>query len=154
MDLHKLWREMQNQGVPRVWRGKAGEKMIIRKILAIFAIVAVAGCAHLAPLSTPPAPTHAQIERAMAIYRAAHPHCEVPHCTHPEGPDNPLNVHHIIPQEACKSINPWLAADTNNMISLCRYQHIALGHCGDGACRWYCPNIREVLRVREVVENK
>ena len=101
-----------------------------------------------------PSPTESQIQHAMSVYRAAHPHCEVPGCTHAETHDNPVNVHHIIPQEACKSINPWLAADTNNMISLCRYQHIALGHCGDGACHWYCPNLREVLKIRKIEENK
>ena len=121
---------------------------------ACILLILLASCAHLAPLSARSGPTPAQIEHAMSVYRVAHPHCEVPGCTHRECMGNPLNVHHIIPQEACQSINPWLAADTNNMISLCRYQHIALGHCGDGACRFFCPNIREVLRVRMVKENK
>lgn len=82
----------------------------------------------------------------MDWYASAHPACEW--CG--RGPSlailDRLEVHHIIP---C-SVNPTLAADTNNMIRLCRRDHIVLGHAGDGACRRYIINIREIIRIREV----
>lgn len=98
--------------------------------------------------ATPASDARQGAETVMRHYKQGRPDCEA--C----GSKNRLlhwnEVHHIVP---CAT-DAGKAADTNNMITLCRPCHICLGHCGDGACRKYCPNIREVLKVRIVLENK
>lgn len=83
-------------------------------------------------------------ETIMRQYKSAHPTCEA--CGARETLLHRLEVHHIIPV----SVAPDRAGDPNNMITLCRPCHIALGHCGDYTCHRYCPNLRRVLAVRVV----
>ena len=117
-----------------------------RNILLLGAAIIIAA---LVAWGTPASDARAQAETVMHHYKVAHPDCEA--CGHKPVTLISLNeVHHIIPV----SVAPDKAADTNNMITLCRPCHICLGHCGDKACRKYCPNIREVLAVRIVKENR
>jgi hypothetical protein len=81
-----------------------------------------------------------EYRRAMETYRTGHPTCEW--CGAPR-----VEVHHI------RSIwlDPALACDTNNYISLCRRDHLALGHAGNFGRRCVT-NIREICRMRVIVE--
>lgn len=75
------------------------------------------------------------VRKAMAQYRAEHPHCAW--C----GRDKKLDVHHIIPV----SVAPFLAADMDNMLMLCRKPacHLIIGHDGDYGGR-YVLNVRDI----------
>lgn len=119
--------------------------MMVRPCILVI-LLALSGYAPA--YASPASDARAQAETVMRHYKAAHPDCEA--CGAKESPFRWNEVHHII---TC-AVDGNKAADTNNMITLCRPCHICLGHCGDGACRRYCPNIREVLAVRIVKENE
>lgn len=84
----------------------------------------------------------------MEKYKAGHPNCEA--CGRRPSFLKATEVHHIKPRHAF----PELAAEPSNFISLCRPCHIQHGHAGDGACRKYVENLREVLALRNIKENK
>ena len=88
-------------------------------------------------------------EAAMSYYRSGHPNCEA--CGKKPTLLRRIEVHHIKPPQHAF---PALDADLSNLISLCRPDHIAYGHAGDGSCRVYVENIREVLALRKIKENK
>lgn len=98
--------------------------------------------------ATPASDARQGAKTEMRQYKRVHPICEA--CGAIQTLLRRNEVHHVTP---CAT-DPILASDTNNMITLCRPCHVCLGHGGDGACRKYCPNIREVLKVRIVLENK
>jgi hypothetical protein len=108
----------------------------MRKYLCIAPVVIVA--AWLTMFSTPDSdlPTKSEIRKAMNHYREAHPRCELTGAPKVE-------VHHILSQK----YYPELAADTNNMISLCRLAHGWVGHgiYNGGAWTKYNPNVRETV---------
>ena len=116
-----------------------------RNILLLGAAIAFAA---LVVWSTPASDARAGAATEMRHYKTTHPDCEA--CGAKDRVLRRNEVHHIVPCATDGS----KATDTNNLITLCRPDHIAYGHCGDGACRKYCPNIREVLKVRIVLENK
>ena len=89
-----------------------------------------------------------QARPQMDRYRMAHPRCEA--CGARPGPNRGNEVHHLVP---CAT-DPERAGDTNNMITLCRPCHIAYGHAGDGACRVYVENVRQVIDARVVITNR
>lgn len=109
-------------------------------IVIITMLAFIAGCPFYARA--------AGAEAAMSYYRSGHPNCEA--CNKKPTLLRRIEVHHIKPQNAF----PALDNNTSNMISLCRPCHIAYGHAGDGACRVYVENIREVLAARHIKENK
>lgn len=126
-------------------------RVTIRQWLIVLALIAgpllLSGCG--VAFASPASDARQQAATEMLHYKAAHPECEA--CGTRGMPfARPNEVHHII----TVSVAPDKASDTNNMITLCRPCHIVLGHCGDGACRKYCPNIREVLAIRIVKENR
>jgi len=84
----------------------------------------------------------------MKKYKAVHPNCEA--CGRAPAFMKAIEVHHIKPQHAF----PELANDPSNFAALCRPCHLAYGHAGDGACRRYVENLREVLALRVIKENK
>lgn len=117
-----------------------------RNILILGAAIILAA---LVVWSTPASDARRGAATEMRHYKAAHPDCEA--CGSKATPLLRRNeVHHIIPV----SVTPDKSSDAGNMITLCRPCHICLGHAGDGACRKYCPNIRDVLAVRIVKENR
>ena len=74
-------------------------------------------------------------------YLEQHPRCEA--C----GGKVELNVHHIVPVHLC----PDRELDPTNLITLCRWHHLPLGHLGD--YRAFNPLVREdaarnLLRVK------
>jgi hypothetical protein len=77
---------------------------------------------------------------ALEAYRAAEPRCEW--CGAARG----VEVHHELPVRGW----PDRAADTNNMVSLCRRCHFVVGH----ACGWRraVTNVQELVRLRGVWE--
>jgi hypothetical protein len=99
-------------------------------------------------LASPASDARQAARREMAAYKQGHPNCEW--CGVAANPAKLrwIEVHHVIPV----SVAPERAADTNNMVSLCRRDHIALGHAGDGACRYYIANLKEIMAVKVVKE--
>lgn len=91
------------------------------------------------------APTPYEVKQAMATYRASHAVCEA--CGKAGTLLHPLEVHHIKPREAF----PDLAATPSNFIVLCRPDHFAAHNQDFGK---YIENLREVLAMRIVKENK
>lgn len=91
------------------------------------------------------APTQSEVRQAMASYRASHMVCEA--CGKEGTLLHPLEVHHIKPREAF----PELAADPNNFIMLCRPDHFWAHDQNFGK---YVENLREVLAMRKIRENK
>ncbi len=91
-------------------------------------------------------PTPQQIRASMDAYRKTHSACEA--CGKPRTVMRKLAVHHIKPQEAF----PSLAANTNNFIMLCGYDHLTYGHNGDYGK--YVENIRAVLKLRVIKANQ
>lgn len=91
------------------------------------------------------APTPYEIKQAMASYRTSHATCEA--CGKEGTLLHPLEVHHVKPREAF----PELAADTNNFIMLCRPDHFWAHDQNFGK---YVENLREVLAMRKIRENK
>lgn len=81
------------------------------------------------------------VRRAMEKHRLCNPTCVSCKRT-------PVDIHHIIPV----AVDPAMAGDPANLMSLCPACHIAYGHAGDPACRRYVPNIQNVLRTRVVLE--
>ena len=80
--------------------------------------------------------------KAMKNYRKKHPVCAW--C----GRDARVQIHHIHPV----SVRPNLAADPNNMLTLCAKRcHLCVGHNGDYGGR-YVLNLVEVCVIREVWE--
>lgn len=86
------------------------------------------------------APTDYETRKTMTLYASTRPACEA--C----GKTNDVETHHLYPQTPY----PQLAADTNNMIQLCRGKsgghHIWLGH-GDGNTKHWNVNVRECARL-------
>ena len=70
-------------------------------------------------------------ELVRAAYITFHPDCEA--C----GGKNAPQVHHVLPFH----LFPELELDPENLITLCRWHHLALGHLGDFSA--YNPLIRE-----------
>lgn len=83
----------------------------------------------------------APVRKAMEYHRKSHPVCAA--CG-----NEPVDVHHIIPV----AVDPSMADEAYNLISLCHACHIAYGHAGDKSCRRYVPNLQAVLRLRFVEE--
>ena len=83
-----------------------------------------------------------EVRRAMDGYRKTHPTCEWCGGT-------PIEVHHCI----SLWLDPSLAADTNNFVSLCKKDHIRVGHAGSfgGRC---VTNVKAVCAMHIVVERK
>lgn len=103
------------------------------------------GCAPV--MASPASDARQGAETEMHHYKAAYPDCEA--CGAKDTILHRNEVHHIIPCATAPQ-----NASNGIYITLCRPCHICLGHCGDAACRRYCPNIREVLAVRIVKENQ
>lgn len=59
------------------------------------------------------------------------------------GTTNGLQVHHIIPLYR----RPDLAATDANLVTLCRHDHLALGHPGGDTRKWI-PNLRQLCNER------
>lgn len=72
-------------------------------------------------------------QTAMDQYGRAHPTCEW--CG-----TQKIEVHHVLPQH----LRPDLAADTNNMVSLCRECHFVVGHKKDWV-HGYVPELRRMI---------
>lgn len=92
-----------------------------------------------APLRMGPRDSYAY-RKAMQSYRDSHPDCEF--CKRP-GTRGSIEVHHKLPV----SVAPELAADTANMVSLCKKCHLAVGHLHD--FRDYNRNIVEVCEAMD-----
>lgn len=93
------------------------------------------------------APTAAQVRSAMAAYRQLVPErCEV--CCKPAKFFRVLEVHHALPRAAF----PEVAADTGNMLLVCRPCHQWVCHPGDFGK--YTARLREWLSAREIRENR
>lgn len=113
--------------------------MTALRVMVGLAFAAISLAVPLA-LSSPASDARAHAGPVMRQYRAAHPACEA--CGATDG----VEVHHIIP---CH-VAPDKADDLGNLITLCRPCHHVLGHANDQRWQRYAPNVREVLRVREV----
>lgn len=82
-----------------------------------------------------------EVRRSMRAYLRAHPRCEW--CGRLRTEASPgqggVEVHHIVPVHCA----PELAADQNNMATLCERDHARLGH--PGGFKTFVPNLREIL---------
>ena len=112
------------------------------KNLFMFCIVLTTGCltsglhehdlaekqafARAPLLSSARLPTQSEITKAKNKHRKAHPECEVCQAKSNISNGNKNDVHHKIPVH----INPSLAADPSNLITLCRRHHFWVGHTG------------------------
>lgn len=91
-----------------------------------------------AAISTLEASDRATSGSAMAAYRADNPTCEW--C----GTKRGLEVHHLLPVLQ----SPDAAASLTNFMTLCRRDHMALGH--PKGTKKYCSNLRALLALREI----
>jgi hypothetical protein len=73
-----------------------------------------------------------EVRKAKKIYKASHPTCEI--C----GSARKLQIHHVVPVSEDRS----LAADTNNLITLCYAHHYFPAHCY-GHFKMHNTHIRE-----------
>ncbi len=82
-----------------------------------------------------------KVRKAMREHKIENPVCAW--CS----TDKKLQTHHIVPV----SVNPFLAGDPDNMITLCSKDHLRVGHNGNFRLK-YESNIAEMCRLRIVIQ--
>jgi hypothetical protein len=96
--------------------------------LAIYTAFALVVCAIALALGGERSDRWPEVQKA---YIAAHPTCEA--C----GSKVELNVHHVLPFHLFAEFE----LEPSNLITLCKWHHLALGHLGD--FKAYNPYVRE-----------
>ena len=95
------------------------------------------------------APSGYEIRKAKDQYRRMHPECSACGATTSFGTGgNAVDVHHVEPVSEA----PHLAADTNNLISFCKFDHWNLGHCAK-SYKHHNPRVREAAEEIRIVRD-
>jgi len=99
-------------------------------------------------LSTKAIHSSSEVRKAKNVHREASPRCLICNAKSCISNGNRNDVHHLLPVH----VRPDLAADPDNLITLCRRHHFWVGHAG--SWRSYNENVLEsVEKIRETYSN-